>query len=345
MIRSRKGWHDVKAMLLAAGRSTRLGALGARLPKPLVPVCGYPPIRFGLSALTRAGLSDVVVNLHHHGDLIRAALGDGTAFGAAVTYSPEVELLGTGGGLAHARPLLGAGPVLAMNAKVVADIDLRAVVQAHLASGADATLVLRDDPRAREWGPIAADQSGRIVSILGQGVDVSAGVDRAGGVVERMFTGIQIVGPAILDRLRPVFCDTVRDGYIPALREGADIRAFVLDRYFAEHSTPERYLAGNLALLRQPTLLRFPPGPLDGIDATAFVDPTARVRQPVRIDAGVYVGAGAVIGPDVVLGAGVSIAAGVRLSRAVVWPGVTVTADAVDAVVTVDGPVPVGPTG
>lgn len=340
MIRSPEGWHDVKAMLLAAGRSTRLGALGARLPKPLVPVCGYPPIRFGLSALARAGLTDVVVNLHHHGDLIRAALGDGAAFGAAVTYSPEIELLGTGGGLAHARPLLGAGSVLAMNAKVVADVDLRAVVQAHLASGADATLVLRDDPQARQWGPIAADPTGRIVSILGQGAEQRGG-DSAGAVVERMFTGIQIVGPAILDRLRPVFCDTVRDGYIPALREGADIRAFVLGGYFAEHSTPERYLAGNLALLRQPTLLRFPPGPLDGIDGTAFVDPTARVQQPVRIDAGAYVGANAVIGPDVVVGARASIGAGVHLSRAVVWPDVTVTADAIDAVLTGDAVVAV----
>jgi len=328
-------------MLLAAGRSTRLGALGSRLPKPLVPVCGYPPIRFALSALVRAGLTDVVVNLHHHGDMIRAALGDGSAFGAAVTYSPEVELLGTGGGLAHARPLLGPGPVLAMNAKVVADVDLQAVVQAHLASGADATLVLRDDPRAREWGPIAADQTGRIVSILGQGLQ--GGVTPVGAVVERMFTGIQIVGSAILDRLRPVFCDTVRDGYIPALAEGANIRAFVLDGYFAEHSTPERYLAGNLALLRQPGLLRFPPGPLDGIDAIAFVDPTARLQPPVRIDAGAYVGAGAVVGPDVVLGAGASVAAGVRLQRVVVWPDATAAADAKDAVVTGDDVVTVGP--
>jgi len=328
-------------MLLAAGRSTRLGALGARLPKPLAPVCGYPPIRFALSALVRAGLTDVVVNLHHHGDMIRAALGDGAAFGATVTYSPEVELLGTGGGLAHARPLLGAGPVLAMNAKVVADIDLAAVVRAHLASGADATLVLRDDPRAREWGPIAADGTGRVVSILGQGV---TGGIATGPVVERMFTGIQIVGPAILDRLRPVFCDTVRDGYIPALREGADIRAFVLDGYFAEHSTPERYLAGNLALLRDPGLLRFPPGPLDGIDPTAFVDPTARVQPPVRIGAGAFVAAGAVVGPDVVVGAGASVAPAVRLERVVVWPDVAAAEDARDAVITGDEVVMVAPS-
>ena len=322
-------------MLLAAGRSTRLGALGERLPKPLVPVCGYPPIRFALAALVRAGLREVVVNLHHHGAMIRDALGDGMAFGARVSYSPEAELLGTGGGLAHARPLLGEGPVLAMNAKVIADVDLEAVVEAHLSSGADATLVLRDDPRAGEWGPIAADETGRIVSILG-----NAGPSPpAGAVVERMFTGIQVVGPSILDRLRPVFCDTVRDGYIPALHAGADLRAYVLAGYFAEHSTPARYLAGNLALLRQPSLLRFPPGPLDGVDAAARVEPGARIDGPVRIAADARIGAGAIIGPGVVVGGDAVVAPGVHLARAVVWPGVRVDHDFAGGVVTPDGPI------
>ena len=69
--------------MLAAGRSTRLGALGAARPKPLVPICGYPAIAFGLAACARAGLRDVVINLHHHGDQIRAAVGDGSALRGA----------------------------------------------------------------------------------------------------------------------------------------------------------------------------------------------------------------------------------------------------------------------
>src|ERR1041384_2952088 len=73
----------MQAMLLAAGRSTRLGVLGERLPKPLVPICGYPAIRFGCAALVRAGFREVVVNLHHHGDAIRSVLGDGRDLGLA----------------------------------------------------------------------------------------------------------------------------------------------------------------------------------------------------------------------------------------------------------------------
>src|SRR5439155_4463537 len=139
---------EMRVMLLAAGRSTRLGPLGVSLPKPLVPICGYPAVRFGISASARAGLRDLVVNVFHHGGLISQALGDGRELGVAIRYSVEDDLLGTGGGIANARALLGPGPVLVMNAKVVADIDLGVVIDAHraaAAAGAVGTMVLRDD--------------------------------------------------------------------------------------------------------------------------------------------------------------------------------------------------------
>src|SRR5580698_7291485 len=132
-------------MLLAAGRSTRLGALGLTLPKPLVPICGHPAIAFGLGAAARAGARRAVVNVFHRGDLVQAALGDGGGLGIALDYAVEADLLGTGGGIANARALLGPGPALVMNAKVVADLDLPALLAAQAdAEGAVATMLLRD---------------------------------------------------------------------------------------------------------------------------------------------------------------------------------------------------------
>jgi NDP-sugar pyrophosphorylase family protein len=324
----------MNVMLLAAGRSTRLGALGAALPKPLLPICGYPAIAYGVHASRKLGTRPVV-NLHHHGDKIRDALGDGAV------YSVEHELLGTGGGLARARPLFGPGPVLVMNAKVVAELDLPAFIVAAAAAPAaapeaEATMLLRDDPDPARWGAIGVDGAGRVVSIL----DATSPRPPEGAVTLRMFTGIHLVTPALLDRLRPVFSDVIRDAYIPALRAGATIRAVTLAGYFAEHSTPERYLAGNLALLRPTALLSDPPGPLVGVDAGARVHPGARVIPPCRVQAGAVVEAGAVVGPEVVLGTGSRVAAGVRLTRAVVWPGAAATADATDSVITPEGVTP-----
>lgn len=322
----------MNVMLLAAGRSTRLGALGLALPKPLVPICGYPAIRFGLHAAARAGATRAVVNVFHRGDLVQAALGDGRGLGIGIAYSVEEELLGTGGGLARARELFAPGPVLVMNAKVVADLDLVALVAAHGAGDAVATMLLRDDPEPQRWGAIGVDAGGRVVSIL----DAHSPRRPEGAVTPRMFTGVHLLAPALLDRLQPVFCDVIRDAYLPALLAGETIRAVTLGGYFAEHSTPERYLAGNLALLRDPGLLRDPPGPLGGVAEAAEIAASAQIISPVRIEAGAVIAAGATVGPDVVVGAGARIAAGAQVRRAVIWSGATVGAgvDLHDAIAT-----------
>jgi NDP-sugar pyrophosphorylase family protein len=321
----------MNVMLLAAGRGTRLGAIGATLPKPLVPICGYPAIRFGLQACASAGLRRAVINLHHHGDLLRQTLGSAVG-DVALDYSVETELLGTGGGLAHARGLFGAGALLVMNAKVVADLDLAVFIAAHRRGRAQATMLVRDDPEARRWGVIAADATGRVVGIL----DARSPRPPEGPVTERMFTGVHVLEPALLDRLRPVVSDVIRDAYIPALLAGATIHAEVLGGYFAEHSTPARYLEGNFALLRDPGLLPAPPGPLVGVEAGAIVHGTARIANPCHIQAGAIVERGVEIGPDVVIGAGARVIAGVKVRRAVVWPDSVVMADVENAVVMPD---------
>ena len=152
-----------------------------------------------------------------------------------------------------------------------------------------------------------------------------------------MFTGVHVLEPTLLDRLRPVFCDVIRDAYIPALLAGARIHAVPLAGYFAEHSTPERYLAGNLALLRAPRLVPDPPGPLVGVDPGAAIHPTAHLVEPCRVEAGAVVEANATVGPEVVLSSAARVAAGVHVRRAVVWPGSTVASDVDQAVATPDG--------
>jgi len=331
---------ETAVMLLAAGRSTRLGPLGLSLPKPLVPICGYSAIRFGLAACARAGFRTAVVNVHHLGDRLRAQLGDdGAGSGVALRFSVEDQLLGTGGGIAYARGLwggAGVGRLLVINAKVVADVDLAAFVRAHDAAGAEATLLLRDDPDPRRWGAIQVDAAGRVVGIL----DARSPHAAQGPVAERMFTGIHVMEPALLDRLRPVPCDVIRDAYIPALLAGARIAAQRLDGYFAEHSTPARYLAGNLDLLRTPGLVPHPPGPLVGIDA-GVVTAGVKLVEPYRIAAGAILEPGATVGPEVVVGAGARVAARASVHHAVLWPGVQITSDTAHAVVTPEGTVAV----
>src|SRR5688572_5909140 len=170
----------VKAMILCAGLSTRLGPLGAALPKPLLPVCDVPILRYGLALLTAHGVRDIVINLHHRGELIRQALGDGAAFGARIQYVAESAILGTGGGLKNALHLLDPDgsdePFLSLNGKLIFDLDLAALLAARSRDpDVLGTLVVRRVPDAVAWGAVdvvpsaAADDPSRtrVRNILG----------------------------------------------------------------------------------------------------------------------------------------------------------------------------------
>lgn len=105
-------------MIFAAGRGERMRPLTDSCPKPLLKVRGRPLIVWHILNLVRAGITDIVINHAHLGHMIEEALGDGTQFGARITYSPEGTALETAGGIAYARHLLGDEPFVALAADI-----------------------------------------------------------------------------------------------------------------------------------------------------------------------------------------------------------------------------------
>jgi MurNAc alpha-1-phosphate uridylyltransferase len=115
----------MRAMILAAGRGERLRPLTDELPKPLVELAGKPLIEYHLESLAGAGFREVVINQGHLGDLLPAALGDGSRWGIRIHWSDEQPAaLETGGGIFKALPLLGDGPFLVVNGDVWTDYPL-----------------------------------------------------------------------------------------------------------------------------------------------------------------------------------------------------------------------------
>lgn len=108
----------MKAMILAAGFGTRLLPITETCPKPLIEVAGKPLLEHQIAWLRAAGVSELVINLHHLGGMIEAHLGDGSRFGISVAYSREQTLLDSGGGIAKALPLLGDAPFIWMNGDI-----------------------------------------------------------------------------------------------------------------------------------------------------------------------------------------------------------------------------------
>lgn len=136
-----------KAMLLAAGRNTRLAGIAGDLPKPMLPVGGRPLIEHTVRQLARAGVHDVMVNLHHRGEALREHFGDGSRFGVRVHYSHEEELLGTAGGIRKCRSFFEDGPFLVLYGDNLTTCRLEGLVGHHRAHPGIGTIALfwRDD--------------------------------------------------------------------------------------------------------------------------------------------------------------------------------------------------------
>lgn len=150
----------MKAMILAAGRGVRMRPLTDTTPKSLLAVGGKPLIVWQLEKLARAGFTEAVINHAHLGDMIEAALGDGSRYGLSIRYSPEREALETAGGIALALPLFGAEPFLVINADIYSDYDFSALASLDLQDRL-AHLVLVDNPPQHPRGDFALE-AGRV---------------------------------------------------------------------------------------------------------------------------------------------------------------------------------------
>ena len=220
----------MKAMILAAGRGERMRPLTDHVPKPLLPVGGKPLIAWHLERLAAAGVRDVVVNHAHLGAQIEAALGDGTAYGLRIHYSPEADALETAGGIAQALPLLGPAPFLVINGDIHCDVPLAPLfARAHRM----AHLVLVDNPAHHPGGDFAL-------------VD---GLARAAGEPRLTFSGIGVYRPALFAAV-PAGSKARLAPLLIAAMEHAAVSAEKFDGCWIDVGTPERLAALDIHLRR-----------------------------------------------------------------------------------------------
>lgn len=232
----------MRAMILAAGKGNRLRPLTETVPKPLIEVAGVPMIAFPLKLLRDACIYDVVINLHHLGDQIRATLGDGSAYGVRITYSEENPILDTGGAIFAARDFFGGDTFVVLNADTVIDLVLRDVIAFHRRCGSTiATMVLRPDPDALRNDDIAIDAGCRIRRFLGRDYssddDASAPSRRTAQVPtgphpRLMYPGVMVFEPRLFTFMHPGIYSITRDVF-PKLLEGREaVYGYVYDGYW-----------------------------------------------------------------------------------------------------------------
>ncbi|HOS71013.1 MAG TPA: nucleotidyltransferase family protein [Bacteroidales bacterium] len=140
----------MKAMILSAGKGTRLGKITESIPKVLVDINGKSLLRRAVEKCVSHGFDDIIINVHHFAGLVEEEIVRLRREGFRISISDErEELLDTGGGLYRARHFFDRTPFLLYNADIITDFDLGILLDYHLEKGGLATLVVRHRPGTR----------------------------------------------------------------------------------------------------------------------------------------------------------------------------------------------------
>jgi MurNAc alpha-1-phosphate uridylyltransferase len=218
----------MKAMILAAGIGSRLRPLTDSIPKALVTAGGRTMLEHVLHRLDRAGVTGVVLNLHHLPEAVQNFLKANGNFGLRMEFSLEHELLDTGGGLKKAGWFFDDDePFFLHNVDVYADFDLESMYREHVATGAMATLAVRKRESSRQ---LLFSAEGRL---CGRESISEGALEWASGPVfpvQRLaFDGIHVVSPAIFPRMCEGGSFSIFRTYLRLSGEGERIHAFRTD--------------------------------------------------------------------------------------------------------------------
>jgi len=235
----------MKAMILAAGLGTRLRPLTDDRPKALVTVAGRTLLDLALARLRSFGLGDVIVNAHHHAEMIVAYLQANGNFGMSIEVSREEELLDTGGGLRQAAHFFLGGspdePFLVHNVDVLSTIDLARMVRHHNACGALATLAMQDRATSRS---LLFDRKGELCGRRA-GRDAAAEMVRPAPDPQPLaFSGIHVLSPRIFGKIEEQGAFSIIAAYMRLAAQGERIAAFRADNaYWRDLGRPENIQA------------------------------------------------------------------------------------------------------
>ena len=222
----------MKAMIFAAGLGTRLKPLTDTMPKALVPLAGKPLLQWQVEKLRDAGITDIIVNVHHFPDQIMDAIRQNNGWGCNITVSDERDLLlDTGGGLKKAitnyqLPITHHEPILACNVDILSNIDIKALISSYTRLSSPSSLLVVSERKTQRY--LCFDEQNTLCGWT----NIATGELKGHDGRHLAFSGLQILSPEVLNRLDEMTQDkfSLIDFYLHVMNEES-LQAYVPSDY------------------------------------------------------------------------------------------------------------------
>ena len=203
-------------VIMAGGRGQRLMPLTAELPKPMLPVKGKPMLEHLIEKLSGEGFQNIVISVNYLSEVILDHFGDGSRFGAHITYLHESAPLGTAGSLSLLDPSLLTQHLLVVNCDVLTDVCFADLIDQSIRDSADALMAVRP----QEW----QNPFGVVRSIGTQ----FTGLEEKPIVRAQVNAGIYVVTPHLLSLLQPGCSCDMTELFLRGLDQQMNLHVFPL---------------------------------------------------------------------------------------------------------------------
>jgi len=321
----------MKAMILAAGKGTRVRPITYTVPKPMIPILQKPVMEFLLELLRQHGFDKIMVNVSHLAYEIESYFRDGQRFGVEIAYSFEGRIvdgelvgqaLGSAGGMRRVQDFAGFfdDTFVVLCGDALIDLDLTEAVRWHREKGAIATIVMKTVPKEEvsSYGVVVTDESGRI-----QAFQEKPTVEEA--LSTSINTGIYIFEPEIFDHIPSGEEFDIGSDLFPKLvAEGAPFYGIPMDFEWVDiGKVPDYWHAIRSVLTGQVKNVSIPghevaPGIYTGINVAVNWD-KVDIQGPVYIGGMTKIEDGArIIGPSMI-GPSCHICSGATVDNSVIF--------------------------
>ena len=330
----------MKAMILAAGKGTRIRPITYRIPKPMIPILQKPVMEFLVELLRKHGFDQIMVNVSHLAKEIENYFRDGQRFGVNIAYSFEGriedgnligEALGSAGGMRRIQDFYPYfdDTFIVLCGDAMIDLDLTKALQRHKEKGAMATVIMKSIPREQvsSYGVVVTDETGRI-----QSFQEKPKVEEA--LSTNINTGIYIFEPEVLDCIPSGVEFDIGSQLFPKLVEiGAPFYGVAMDFEWVDiGKVPDYWQAIRDVLIGKVKNVSIPgkevsPGIYTGLNVAVNWD-KIDIKRPVyiggmtRIEDGAKIVGPSMIGPNCWICSGATVDSSVIFEYSRLGPGV-----------------------
>jgi mannose-1-phosphate guanylyltransferase len=323
----------MKAMILAAGKGTRVQPLTYDLPKPMIPILGKPVMAYLVEHLAQHGVTDIMVNVSYLHEKIEEYFGEGHQFGVRIGYSFEgytndagevvPQPLGSAGGMKKIQEFGGFfdDTTIVLCGDALIDLDLEAALREHRRTGALASVITLEVPwdKVSSYGVVVSDEDGRIRAFQ----EKPAQADALSNCVS---TGIYIIEPAVLELIPAGQPFDIGSELFPLLvAQGLPFYAQKRQYNWIDIGSIKDYwevlqsvLLGNVAHLHVPGT-QIADGVWAGLNTSIDWSGGTRIEGPVYIGSGCRIEAGTTIIGPTWIGHGSHVCGGAEVVRSVLF--------------------------